>query len=511
MSDPDFDRRCMALFEESLGVPVQERQEHLDRNCADNTMRQRVEAMLKADAADDGLLEQDADRSLAEMTVVDAPDVPAPTRIGPYQIVNLLGEGGMATVYRAERVDQDFKQTVALKLILPSRRSEHWHTRFLQERQILASLQHPNIASLLDGGLSDDGEPYFAMEFVNGLPITTYCDDHRLSIDERIRLFLSVCDAVGYAHGNLIVHRDLKPSNILVDDNHLPKLLDFGIAKLLSNQDNDRTQTTMRALTPDYAAPEQFAGGPITVAVDVYALGALLYELLTGRRPFSDVSGSALDMERTVRERGAPPFSKLASITGDDERERISSARRISWRRLMRTIHGDLENIALKALRKEPERRYASVEAFAADLRRFLDGLPVHARADTSWYRLKKFVTRHPVGVPLSVLAALGLLLSAGYAMQQAEQAELAAAKARLEAAKATETRDFVTSLFEFADPDKNLGDRLTARQLLDLGANRVDEELVGQPELRAEMLLLLANTYGQLGLYDTAMPLAIE
>lgn len=347
------------------------------------------------------------------------------------------------------------------------------------------------------------------MEFVNGLPITTYCDRNRLSINQRIRLFLPVCDAVNYAHGNLIVNRDLKPSNILVDDNGLPKLLDFGIAKLLSDRTTDRTQTSLRALTPDYAAPEQFVGAQITTAVDVYALGGLLYELLTGRRPFGDVGGSALEVERAVRERGAQTFAQFLATVDPVDLEQAAASRRLGKGRLLRAISGDLENIALKALRAEPERRYTTADALAADLRRYLAGLPVLARADTTWYRVRKFVTRHPVGVPLSAVGVICLLLSTSFALHQSNQAKTAAALARLEAARANETRDFVTSLFEFANPDKSLGDRLTARQLVDLGASRVNEELRGQPETRAEMLLLLANTYGQLGSYDEAQLLA--
>lgn len=499
------DQQAMELFEQMLELAAEDRNAYLRQHKATDAVGQKVLAMLEADDRRSGLLEEDADRRLADIS----PEPAAPERVGPYRIVERVGQGGMATVYKAERAAQDFEQTVALKLILPSRRAEHWESRFLQERQILASLQHPNIALLLDGGLTESGEPYFAMEFVDGLPITKYCDENRLSVDQRIRLFLSVIDAVNYAHGNLIVHRDLKPSNVLVDSNGVPKLLDFGIAKLLSDDKTDRTQTSLRALTPDYAAPEQFVGAQITTAVDVYALGGLLYELLSGRRPFSDIQGSALDIERSIRERGAPTFVNLLSTLEPAARDELAAARGLARGRLERTIAGDLENIALKALRAEPERRYSTADSLAADLRRYLDGLPVQARADTTWYRIKKFTTRHPVGVPLSAIAVVGLLFSTGFALHQSDQARTAAALARLEAARANETRDFVTSLFEFADPDKNLGDRLTARQLLDLGANRVNEELAGQPGIRAEMLLLLANTYGQLGLYDEAQPLA--
>ena len=500
-------RRAMALFEKALALAPADRDAFLDAHCDDADVRMRVIAMLAADARASGLLDENADQHLAELSERPAPRLP--DRIGSYHIVDRLGEGGMATVYLGERIAGDFEQTVALKVILSSRRTEHWQARFLTERQILASLRHPNIAKLLDGGITDDGDPYFAMEYVDGQPLTEYCDQQRLTIEQRVKLLLSVCDAVSYAHRRLIVHRDLKPSNILVDRNGRATLLDFGIAKLISEDDTSRTKTTLRALTPDYAAPEQFTGGEVTTSVDVYALGGLLYELIAGRLPFDHARGSALEIERNIREQGVPTFSRLESLITQDERQSIAEARGVSWRRLQRSIAGDLENIALKALRAEPERRYASVEGLSADLYRYLDGLPVRARADTTWYRIKKFASRHPVGLPLSLFAAFGLLLSTGYALQQADDARTAATLARLEAAKANETRDFITSLFEFADPDKNLGDRLTARQLLDLGADRVNEELSGQPLLRAEMLLLLATTYGQLGLYDTALPLA--
>ncbi len=507
----EYERRAMELFEQLLDLEPSLHAAFLDEHCENTAMRDRVLALLRADARAQGLLDKEAEQHLADMAVGEIVEAKAPEQVGQYRIVDRLGEGGMATVYRAERTDADFEQTVALKLISPLRQNEHWQQRFIQERQILASLQHPNIAVLLDGGFTDDGQPYFAMEYVAGSPITEYCDAQRLDIRDRLRLLLAVCDAVSYAHSNLIVHRDLKPSNIIVDDNGQPKLLDFGIAKILSEDTTDRTRTSLRALTPDYAAPEQFVGGAVTTAVDVYALGGLLFELLSGSRPFARVSGSALDIEREIRKSGAPTFSQLGTSTAANERERIAAARRVTWRKLSRAISGDLEKIALKALRAEPERRYVSVEALAADLRRYLDGLPVQARADTLGYRLKKFASRHPLGVPLGVAAVAGLMATSGIAMYQARQAETAAALARLEAAKANETRDFVTSLFEFAGPDKSLGEQLTARQLLDLGATRIDQQLANQPQLHAEMALLLANTYGQLGLYDTAQPLAIQ
>ena len=265
------DRLALELFEEVLELDGGERAAFLEQHCSDSAVRQRVEALLRADARAQGLLEDRADQHLANLADADAPPQRDPGHIGRYRILERLGEGGMATVFRASRIDEDFEQTVALKLISPLRQDGHWQQRFVQERQILASLQHPNIASLIDGGFTEEGQSYFAMEYVAGTPITEYCDREGLSVRHRVRLLLAVCDAVTYAHGNLIVHRDLKPSNILVDESRRPMLLDFGIAKILSEEATDRTQTSLRALTPDYAAPEQFTGGSVTTAVDAVA------------------------------------------------------------------------------------------------------------------------------------------------------------------------------------------------------------------------------------------------
>lgn len=505
----DIAIRALELFDRVIELNEPDRAAYLDRHCDDGAVRARIEAMLLADRHDSGLLDKGADAGFASRAVDDVAAPSMPEKVGSYRIVDRLGEGGMATVYLAERDDQAFDRTVALKLVHPARQTEHWQSRFLQERQILASLHHANIAMLLDGGITEDGQPYFAMEYVDGRPVTDYCNSERLTLRRRIRLFLSVCDAVSYAHTNLVVHRDLKPSNILVDAGGQPKLLDFGIARILSERDTSQTRTSLRALTPDYAAPEQFTGAPVTTAVDVFALGGLLYELLAGRRPFVSETGSALDIERQICHRGAPTFAQLEQGLGEDQLREIASARCLTRRKLRRSLGGDLENIVLKALRTEPERRYVSVEALAADLRRYLDGLPVEARADTAWYRLRKFVSRHAVGVPLGSAAVVALVVASAIAFQQAREARTAAALARLEAAKATQTRDFVASLFEFAGPDKSLGERLTARQLLDLGAARIDQELAGQPELHAEMLLLLAATYSQIAQYEAALPLA--
>lgn len=509
--DPALWQRVEPLLDELLDLDPPAQRQALAA-IDDAEVREWVGRMLEADRLDQVLLDQPLERVAADFVDVDEPEEaeqPLPERVGHFRVLRELGEGGMAVVYLAERADGDFQQTVALKLLAPARHTAHWRERFLQERQILATLNHANIAQLVDGGITDDGRPYFALEYVDGDPITSYCDAHRMALRDRLTLMLAVCAALSYAHRNLVIHRDLKPSNILVDDNGIPKLLDFGIAKLLGDEDVTLTATGHRALTPGYAAPEQFTGDAATTATDVYALGVLLYELLIGRRPFTATTQSALEIERKVLSEEPPAFRKLTSGLTPAEREEIATARGRTWPRLLRDVSSDLETIVFAALRKDPDRRYATVQALADDIQRYLEGQPVKAQADSGWYRARKFVGRHRVGVVLSGIAILGLITSTAFAVYQADQAERAAATARLEAARAKETRDFLVSLFEYASPDRSLGERLTARRLLDLGAKRVDDELAAQPGLRGDILQILAVVYRQLGLYEDAQSLA--
>lgn len=508
-SSVDTERAALKLFRALMDLPEVEREDYLRDNAKDPALLSRVQRLLAAAATRSGLLDEDVGEQIAGLQALGGTQEAPPVTIGKYRVVSLLGRGGMATVYRAERADGEFEQTVALKVIQPTLHEAAWRERFLQERQILASLRHPNIAQLLDGGVSDDGTPYFALEYVDGLPITKYCDENNLNVAKRLSLMLSVCDAVSYAHRNLVVHRDLKPKNILVNAEGVPKLLDFGIAKLIESDDAMLTQTGYRAMTPGYAAPEQFRGDEVTTSTDVYALGVLLYELVAGRRPFVADNDSPLSIERQVLEKGPPPLARLINELTPEEREEIASARGEAWPGLRRRLQGDFEKIALKALRTEPDRRYRTVEAMSDDIRSFRDDRPVTARSDSAWYRARKFLHRHPVGVALSAIAIAGLLFSTAYALGQATIAREAADRAQLEASKATATRDFLASLFAYSSPDKSLGERLTARQLLDLGANRVKDELVDQPAVRVELLDLLSNTYRQLGLYESALPLA--
>ncbi len=322
---------------------------------------------------------------------------PSRRRVGPYRLLRELGRGGMGVVYLAERVEGGFEQRVVIKLIKRGMDSDAILRRFLRERQILAGLEHVNVARLFDGGVTDDGQPYFAMEYVDGKPLTAYCDERGLAVEQRLRLFEDACRAVQHAHGKLVVHRDLKPSNMLVTSEGQLKLLDFGIAKLLVEEDDATalTQAGTRLLTPDYAAPEQVRGEPVTTATDVYALGVVLYELLTGRLPYDGDRRGRTDVARAVCEvEPRPPSLAVASQP-----------------RLAKRLRGDLDTIVLKALSKEPSRRYASAEALAEDVRRHLAGHPVQARRDTMAYVAAKFVRRHKVGVAAAAVVTLSLLL----------------------------------------------------------------------------------------------------
>ena len=414
----------------------------------------------------------------------------------------------MGQVYLAEREDP-YRQTVALKILHRGIDTDDVLRRFDIERQILARLSHPNIAAVLDGGATDDGLPYFVMEFVDGTSITHYCDANKLSVVERLRLFQDVCAAVHIAHQNLIVHRDLKPANILVTDSAAIKLLDFGVAKLLdsssSNNATDLTRAGTRIMTPDYASPEQIEGGIITTATDIYALGVLLHRLLSGGRPHPTVGDTWRNREETIRNTAATPPS---SAIPHAEVMAISAARSVRPERLRKQLRGDLDNIVLKALRKEPERRYASTLALSDDIERHLSGLPVVAQPDRLSYRVGKFVARHRLGVASAFVFVLVLLAFSGITVWQSNALRSQAEIAALERDKAEQIATMLTDLFDASSPlTENKADA-TARDLLAAGAVRVQEELASQPEVQAELLLQIGTIYTNLTLYDDALPL---
>jgi len=420
-----------------------------------------------------------------------APVALPPGRIGPYELLREIGHGGMGTVYLAARADDEYRQTVALKLIRRGMDTDLVVSRFRNERQILASLHHPNIASLLDGGTTPAGVPYLVMEHVDGEPIDRYCDARRLPIRERLELFLRVCGAVQHAHASLVVHRDLKPGNILVNAEGQPKLLDFGLAKLLDPALGgvDQTATQQRFLTPSYASPEQIQGNPITTASDVYSLGVLLYLLLTGHRPYGSESSSAQEIARAVCE--AEPTRPSAAALRGSEAEARASARSATPRGLRRRLNGDLDAILLKALRKEPERRFASVERLAADLRRHLEGRPVSARAGTTWYLASRFVATHRAGVLATALVVVSLAWGLVETSRQRARAER----------RFGEVRELANSfIFEIHDAIENLPGSTKARELLIERARKHLDGLAREAGGDRALQLELAAAYEKLG-----------
>ncbi|MEM0963463.1 MAG: serine/threonine-protein kinase, partial [Bacteroidota bacterium] len=497
MPASDRRHRIDTAFAEAAERPAGERAAFLDSAGLAPDERAEVEAMLADDAAADDFF-----RAAADRVAVTADEVTAhpPEHAGPWHPLRLIGRGGMGEVYLAERSGADdadgFRQRAALKLVQPGLAPD-LVARFHTERRILAGLEHPGIARLMDGGVASDGRPYLAMEFVDGEPITTYCDRHRLGVDARLRLFEDVCDAVAYAHRRLVVHRDLKPSNVLVAETASGpqvKLLDFGVARLL-DADTDATQTDVRGLTPEYAAPEQLRGEVPTTATDVYALGVLLYELLAGQRPFRLPARLAMEAARVVLEESPTDPS---TAVGDDDA--VAEARATRPDRLRRRLRGDLDRIAQVALRKEPERRYASAEAFGQDVRRHLDGLPVAARPSSVGYRLGRYVRRNRVAVLAAVIGVLGL--GAYAATVTVQRTEIARQRDRAEQAAG-----LLGDLFAEADPYRDEADRdsaITAATPLGDALAAAARQLAARDtidaEVRSDLLGRLAGTLASLG-----------
>jgi serine/threonine-protein kinase len=431
----------------------------------------------------------------------------------PWRLLCRLGGGGMSDVYLAERCDE-YQQQVAVKLVRPGLVSRADHNRLKAERQILARLNHRNIARLLDGGTTDDGIPYLVMEYVDGVPIDEYCERHQLSVRERLALFRGVCAAVHAAHQNLVIHRDLKPSNILVTRDRTLKLLDFGIAKLLGVPDLSHTiavtHASVRLFTPGSASPEQVRGEPVTTATDVYLLGLLLYELLCGSRPFRLKELRLSEIERVICNEFPPPPSATLDHRADAHQlarlGAIARARQTTPSRLRRELAGDLDTIVMMAIRKEPTRRYASVDELAADIKRYDSGAPVVARHDTWRYRAEKFVRRHAVGV--AVGAAMSVLLAAFAATMAVQMRRVAQTQAiaEEERQRTGEMARFLVELFDDSDPSEARGEKMTAREILERGAERI-ASLKNQPEEQATLMETIGRTYLSLGAADKARP----
>ena len=524
-SAEDVDRwsRVESLFTDALGVPMGLRRGWLDAACGgDRDLRRDVGALLDANDAN-GMLDDVMGR-LHGASDGNERFLEAGQRDGPYRVVRELGRGGMGAVYLAVREEGDFRQRVAVELVRTELDSDELRRRFLKERRILARLEHPGIARLVDGGLTDTGVPFFAMEYIEGTEVREYCNAHRLSVTQRIELVCATCDAVQYAHQNLVVHRDLKPGNILVTGRGAVKLLDFGVAKLLAEDASasEVATRTGRWITPEYASPEQVRGDAVTTASDVYALGVLLYELLTGHRPYGKETGDPIELGRLICEEDprrpstavsrtmdrATPDSTTISVTPSE----VSRARNTSPERLRRALSGDLDTIVLKALEKYPDRRYATVGRLAEDLRRHITGQPVRARPQTVRYRVAKFTRRHKVGVGATALLTLALLTGATTTLWQAREAAAQAAlaeeerdRARREADKAARVTALMVDMFRLSDPSEALGETVTARQVLELGAVRIETELGAEPEIQAQMYDEIGRVYHNLGLYPDA------
>ena len=427
---PEQWKTIRPVLESALEMEPAHRVAFLDEACAqDPALRDEVESLiLSHDEVGSNALNPGSAPGLIPGYEVRF-RLPPGKRIGAYKILEEIAVGGMGAVYRALRVDGEYRQQVALKIVRAELGTELTASRFKNERQILASLDHPNIARILDGGTTAEGLPYFVMELLDdkngeGLPITEYCDQHKLSIDERLKIFRTVCSAVHYAHQRLVVHRDIKPANILITAEGVPKLLDFGIAKILDPallpENATATAAGLLMMTPEYASPEQLRGEAITTATDVYLLGLVLYQLLAGRRAYRFASRMPHEITRAILEAEPEKPStavRRADEAGDKNNEKVaptpevlSGLRGDSPEKLQRRLAGDLDNIVMKAIRKEPSERYGSVEQLSDDLRRHLEGLPVLARKNTIGYRCRKFVIRHKMNVAAAALVLLLLL-----------------------------------------------------------------------------------------------------
>ncbi len=494
-----------------LDLAPEARAHYLDEACVEPVVRRYVESLVYSYQQAGSFLDVAAIMPV-DTLVESAPEPWTGRRLGAYKLIEIIGEGGMGEVYRAVRADDQYQMQVAVKLVRGGFDSRLTLARFKAERQILADLDHPNITRLVDGGATEEGQPFLVMEYVRGLPLDQYCDQHRLNVTARLELFRVVCAAVQFAHQNLVIHRDLKPGNILVTEDGTPKLLDFGIAKIMEPEGAGnaaaRTQTMVRLLTPEYASPEQLRGEAISTASDVYSLGVVLYELLTGHRPYRVSTRSPEEMVRAVVE--TEPEKPSAAIQREepaaDENETparltpdaVSAVREGSVERLRRRLSGDLDNIALNALRKEPQRRYASAEQLSEDIRRHLEGLPVLARTDTFAYRSSKFIKRHTASVIAATLVAVSLIVGLAVALREAHLARVQQTRAER---RFNDVRKLANSLiFDIHDSIRDLPGSTAARKLLVQRALEYLDSLSQEARNDASLQRELATAYERVG-----------
>ena len=510
-------KRVKQIFEAGLDCPKDERQSFLDRECGqDASLRQAVEELLASDEQTAEFLNPPSrGAAMSLLTGMLEDDTAEPRQLGKYRLVKTIASGGMGTVYAAVRVDGQYDQEVAVKLIKPGMATEDILRRFRQERQTLARFDHPNIARILDGGAADNGAPYLVMEYIHGKPLHRYCDDRRLTINDRLDIFRTACSAVQYAHRNLVVHRDLKPGNMLVSDDGQLKLLDFGIAKILDDGPDHNgdatTDSSQRYMTPQYASPEQLRGDPITTASDVYSLGVVLYELLTGHRPY-EIAGKRQEEAKRMVDEADPALPSTAvfrshqsAATGTTTTpEAISLVRKTQPDKLRRHLQGDLDTIVLTAMHKDIHRRYQSVEQFADDIDRYLSCMPVRARRDSVGYKFNKFIKRHKLAVTAGILLTISIAAGTVGTVVGLVNTAAALSIAEDESAKAQQVTKFLEKMLAAADPNAERTDA-TVREVLDQTAARLDADLVGEPAVRAAIHHVLGTTYASLGAYDVS------
>lgn len=535
-------QKVKELVNEVLNLDASERENFLNNTEIDEEIREEVRSLIAFEEDSENLINLSAVEFSKGFFDDDEDNVSAllGQTIGAYKIISELGYGGMGAVYLAERADGNFSQRVALKLLKREMNTSALRRRFQNERQILESLEHPNIARLLNAGTTDDNIPYIAMEYVEGIQIDDYCNRKNLELNERLDLFREVCEAVDFAHRNLIVHRDLKPSNILVNENGKVKLLDFGISKIVSDdfkQTDSATITKLGVMTPSYASPEQIQGKSVTTATDIYSLGVILYEILSGHRPFETKEDDLKDIYQAILEIDPPLPSSMVETSSRKLKNTTESSIKIQSQKVSKSfleentesqtetnnvktqvnktsqtnaysvnlssssIRGDLDNIVLKALRKEPERRYSSVDNFSEDIHRYLRGLPVTARPNTFSYRTSKFIKRNRFAFGAAVLIIITLIGGIFATLWQARQA-------RAEAAKAEKINEFLQNILNFSNPhwlsskpERNREAKIS--DALDEALKNLDRDLADEPEVRSEILFTIGKTYLGQGQYD--------
>lgn len=471
-------------FHQCIELPLREQDSIIDKlQNKKPSIAKEVKKLLNAHHASGAFLEEE---------VLDESFISPGDRLGPWRIIREIGQGGMSTVFLASRADGQFDRQVAVKFLHGLIPGQSMHRRLQLEQKILASLQHKNIAQLLDAGITDEGRPYFILEYIDGQPITDWCDDQKLTLTARLKIFEQICEAVQFAHQRLIVHRDLKPTNILVDKTGNVKLLDFGIAKILADEPQEGiplTRTGQFLMTPEYASPEQVHGESITTSTDVYALGLILCEILTGSLPYSVSGKSTIEIGSIISERSP---AKPSSIVGSEQSLKTDYGRGINPNQIKKQLKGDLDNIVLKSLRKEPERRYGSADQLLQDIRHFQKNEPISARTENPGYLVKKFIQRNRTAVSAAAIIAFILVATVIFSLIQARNTEI-------ERLKTEQVNTFLQEMLASPNPFED-GLDVKVVDILDQTADRIDEQLLNQPEVEASVRRTLGITYRELG-----------